>query len=213
MAVNRNHLTRPEDRAPFRIVVVAGSAGGIQALQTIVSRLPPDFPLPIAIVQHRRSGRVELLSKILARSTTLPVKVAVAGEALEPGTIYVAPADRHLLIAEDATLALRDGHRIRYVFSSADPLFQSAAAVFGAGVIAVVLSGADADGADGARAIGAVGGVVIAQDAATSQVFEMPRAAIKTGSVDYVLPVDVIGAMLVALATGKLVEKTADGAA
>ena len=106
-----------------------------------------------------------------------------------PGTVYLAPPREHLVIRRDETLALVDGHRkIRHVFSSADPLFASAAQVYGDGVIAVVLTGADSDATDGVQSVRQRGGIVIAQDRATSHVFGMPHAATSTGAVNAVLP-------------------------
>ena len=106
-----------------------------------------------------------------------------------------------MVVKPERTLALRDGHKIRFLLSSANPLFESAAAVLGPRVIAVVLTGSGSDASDGVRAVKAAGGAVIAQDQATSQHFSMPREAIRTGAVDYVLPLDRIAPALVSLVT------------
>lgn len=180
---------------------MAASAGGVQALQRVLSGLPPDFPLPVAIVQHRTGNPPNLLARVLGRHTPLTVKTAEKGETMVPGTVYLAPPREHLVIRRDETLALVDGHRkIRHVFSSANPLFASAAQVYGDGVIAVVLTGADSDATDGVQSVRQRGGIVIAQDQATSHVFGMPHAAISTGAVNAVLPLPDIARELERLA-------------
>jgi two-component system chemotaxis response regulator CheB len=127
------------------------------------------------------------------------VKDAVEGEQLQAGTVYVAPPDKHLRITLAHTIALSDGHRIRHVLSSANPLFSSAAEVFRSRVIAVVLTGGDSDATDGVQTVRQAGGVVIAQDQTTAEQFGMPRSAIDTGCVNYVLPLDEIGPALLQL--------------
>jgi two-component system chemotaxis response regulator CheB len=119
---------------------------------------------------------------------------------MEPGTVYVAPADLHLVIESDGALGFSNGRRIRYLLSSANPLFESAAR-FGGRVIAAVLTGSGYDATDGVQAVRASGGVVIAQDEATSAVFGMPRSAIATGAVAHVLPLAAIGPAIASLVT------------
>jgi two-component system chemotaxis response regulator CheB len=194
--------------APFDLIVIAASAGGIEALSTVLAALPADFPVPIALVQHRRDGQV--LPAILARRTGLAVKEAESGEPIRPRTLYVAPTDWHLTVAPDRTFALHDGRRIRHVLSSAIPLFSSAAQALPGRVIAVVLSGGGMDATDGVQAVKASGGIVIAQDEATSKTFGMSRAAIQTGCVDHVLPLAQIGPALVRLVSGGTGRSNAD---
>ena len=182
---------------PYGLVAIAASAGGVTALQRLLSALPPGFPVPIAVVQHRLQRDEDLLPLVLARSSVLPVREVEPGP-MRPGTVYVAPADAHLIIAPDRRFELRDGGRIRHVFSSANPLFTTAAEVLGP-VIGVVLTGTGRDATDGVQAVKQRGGVVIAQDEASSEWFSMPRSAIATGAVDYVLPLDQIGSKLVEL--------------
>ena len=192
-------------RLCFDLVVVGGSVGGWDALSRISSELPADFPVPIAVVLHRSERLPGILAEILGRLTALRVRNAAAGDAPQAGTIYVAPPDRHLIIAPDGTFALRDGRLVHFTHSAADPLFLSAASVHRSRAIAVVLSGGETDGAEGARAIGAAGGVVLAQDQATSKDFSMPSATIATGHVNAVLPAGAIAAVLVNLVwTGAL---------
>ncbi len=182
------------------VVALAASAGGLAALSGILSDLPADFPLPVLVVQHLDPKHRSLLATILCRRTVLPVKQAADGEHLVPGTVYVAVPDFHLLVHPDGTLALTRSALVHYVRPSADLLFESAASAFGKRTIAVVLSGTGSDGDQGVRVVHAVGGTTIAQDETTSEFFGMPAAAIETGCVDLVLPLDQIAPTLVALA-------------
>ena len=192
-------VAQAEPASSCDLVVIAASAGGIQALQEILSSLPAGFPVPIAVVQHRSRYLPNLLPQILGRKTPLAVKLVEEAEALRHGTVYVAPPHLHLTVGPDRALVLTDGRRIRHVLSSANPLFTSAAEVLGGRVVAVVLSGSGSDASDGVQAIKAAGGVVIAQDQATSKHFGMPGSAIATGCVDLVLPLEEIGPALIHL--------------
>jgi two-component system chemotaxis response regulator CheB len=185
------------------IVTIAASAGGIQAIRTILSALPSDFPASVVIVQHRMPGREELINNVLRGRSLLQVTTALDGDALHPGTVYVARADSHLTIGGDKTFHYHDGTRIRHVRSSANPLFESAARVFDGHLIAVVLSGGGSDATDGVQGVKAHGGIVIAQDEATSTHWHMPKAAIASGAVDFVLPVEAIAPMLDAIVHGR----------
>jgi two-component system, chemotaxis family, protein-glutamate methylesterase/glutaminase len=187
--------------AQYEIVVLAGSAGGLDALTTVLASLPRDFPLPVAVVLHRSTHGPNLLADVLSRHTALRVTQANAGDGLRAGTVYLAPSDLHLSVTRAHTFALTGGGRQSYVLSSADPLFLSVARVYERRVVAVVLSGSGHDGAEGARAVGRAGGTVLVQDEATAQAFGMPAAAIATGEVDAVLPLGAIGPALVRLAT------------
>ena len=181
----------------YRVAIIAASAGGLNALAGVLSRLPPDFPLPIVIVQHLDPHHASLVPSILARRTCLRVKEAAQHDALAAGTVYVAPPDFHAEFQGGAIL-LTHTPPVHFVRPSADRSFLSGAEQ--GPVIGVVLSGAGVDGATGVVAIKAAGGVVIAQDAATADHFGMPHAAIETGAVAYVLPLEEIGPALTALA-------------
>lgn len=186
-------------QAPVQMIVMAASAGGVQALGEILSALPADFPVPMAIVLHRPADRVSRLPEILARRTKLKVKQAEEGEAIQPGTVYVAPPHRHLIVNPEHTFSYWHGQRIHGTHSSANPLFASAAAACKPPIIAVVLTGGDADATDGVQTVKANGGIVLAQDAASCEFFSMPSSAIKTGAVDLVLPLKEIGPTLIRL--------------
>ena len=192
----------------FDLVLLAASTGGVQALGEVLSALPADFPAALALVLHRKGRKIDLLPAVLARRTGLPVKAAEENETIRPGVVYVAPADWHLTIGAQGRFAIRDGTRIHHVLSSANPLFESGAEVLGKRLIAVVLTGWGGDATDGVQAVKQHGGVVIAQDSATSAARGMPQSAIATGSVDYVLPLAEIGPALVELATtGELIHR------
>jgi two-component system chemotaxis response regulator CheB len=118
---------------------------------------------------------------------------------MRPGTIYIAPPNHHLLIDPDATLSLSQTKLVHFVRPSADLLFESVAASFKERAIAVVLTGTGSDGATGVKAIKQMGGIAIAQDQESSECFGMPGAAIETGAVDWILPLDKIAATLVNL--------------
>jgi two-component system chemotaxis response regulator CheB len=184
----------------FELVVMAASAGGVTAFESVLSALPADFPLPIAIVQHRTAKDPNLMARVLSRHTPLVVKIAEQDERMDPGTVYLAPPDAHLFVAPDLRVSLKDGSRIRHVLSSANPLFESAARALPGRVIAVVMTGYDRDATDGVQAVRLSGGTVIAQDRPTSQSFGMPGSAIQTGCVDRVLPLQEIAPALLDLA-------------
>lgn len=191
--------TSPRQRR-YEAVVIAASKGGVRALQKLLSGLPPDFSLPVAVVQHRTTQQPNELARVLGRRAAVPVKLAEEGEIMQPGTVYLAPPDLHMTVRPDRSLAFVDGRRIHHLRSSANPLFESAAESLHGRVIAVVLTGYDHDGTDGVQTVKHRGGIVIAQDQATSERFDMPRSAIQTGSVDHILPLEKIAGELVRLA-------------
>jgi two-component system chemotaxis response regulator CheB len=186
------------ERPRFHMVVMAASAGGLSALGVVLAALPADFPVPIAVVQHLDPDRHSLLADILGRRTPLVVKEAAADDVFTKGVVYVAPPGHHLLVAAGRVAALTLTARVHYVRPSADRLFESAATCCGP-AIAVVLTGTGTDGAAGVTAIKAAGGVTIVQNLATSAFAGMPQAAMDTGAVDFVLPLDDIAPRLIEL--------------
>ena len=185
--------------AAFDVIAVAASAGGLRALKQVLSALPGDFPAAIVIVQHLDPRHRSLMAEILSRSTALKVKQGEEGDRLEPGTAYIAPPNRHLLVNPDGTLSLSMFELVHFVRPSADLLFESVAASYRERAIAVVLTGTGSDGSFGIDAIKKMSGTAIAQDEATSEFFGMPGAAIRTGHVDFVLPLEEIPSALVTL--------------
>jgi len=142
------------------------------------------------------------MPQVIGRQTRLPVAHAEEGTKLEADHVYLAPPNQHMLINRKGTLTLTDTELVNFVRPSADLMFESVAAAYGERAIAVVLTGSGHDGAMGVTAIKQRGGTVIAQDEASSEFFGMPSAAITTGAVDFVLPLDDIAPKLVTLIEG-----------
>jgi len=185
------------------VVALASSAGGIAAIGHILESLPAGFPAAIVIVQHLDPRHRSLMAEILRRRTNLEVVQAAEGDHIRPGSVHIAPPDRHLLVNRDGSLSLTQSELVHFVRPSADLLFESVAASYGERVIAVVLTGTGSDGSLGVGAIKKMGGTVIAQDEASSEFFSMPSAAIRTGMVDFVLPLDQVAAALLTLLGGE----------
>jgi two-component system, chemotaxis family, protein-glutamate methylesterase/glutaminase len=187
---------------PCGLVVIGGSWGGIAAVGDILGRLPPSFSLPIVVALHRSpSGTDDMLVKALGRSSPLRVVEPDDKAELNPGTVFVAPADYHLLVERDH-LALSVDAPVRFSRPSIDVVFESAAAAFGDRLVTVLLTGANDDGARGIAAAKMRGGRTFVQDPSTAERREMPDAAIATGAVDRVLPLPAIAAALAALDPG-----------
>jgi two-component system, chemotaxis family, protein-glutamate methylesterase/glutaminase len=183
---------------PPWLVAVAASAGGIPALGELLRALPASFPAAVLVVVHLEPHRVSHLAQVLDRASALPVSQAVAGERPLPGRVYVAPPDRHLMVAPDGLLRLADTPREHYSRPSADPLFASVAAFSGARAVAVVLSGMGSDGSLGAAEVARRGGTVLAQDA-SALYGSMPAAAVATGGVAHVLSPGAMAPLLTTL--------------
>ena len=185
----------------FPVIAMAASVGGLKALSVVLGGLPADFPAAIAIVMHLAPDHKSLLAEILDCRTQLKVKQAQTGDILCPASVFIAPPNHHLSVALGGRLELSSStaEKIHHARPSAEPLFASVAEVYQASAIAVVLTGGDGDGSFGVQIIKDKGGQVIAQDRPTSQDFSMPETSIKTGDVDFVLPLDEIGPKLVEL--------------
>ncbi|MEA2405472.1 MAG: two-component system, chemotaxis family, protein-glutamate methylesterase/glutaminase [Thermoleophilaceae bacterium] len=178
------------------LVVIGSSWGGLVALETILRALPKDFGAAIAIAQHRSPDSGSgALGAMLGRYSALEVCEAGDKEPIEPGRVYIAPPDYHLYV-EEGSFALDVDDAVQYSRPSIDVLFDSAADVYGERLAAVILTGANQDGAYGITRVRRRGGLTIAQDPATAAKREMPAAAIATGAVDRVLPLDEIGPVL-----------------
>ena len=185
--------------AAFDVVALAASAGGLTALSSVLADLPAGFPAGILVVQHLDPRHRSLMADILSRRTRLEVKQAEDGDRLAGGRVYIAPPNRHLLLNGDGSLSLTQTELVHFVRPSADLLFESVAAGYKDRAIAVVLSGSGGDGSMGVKAIKKMGGTVLAQDQRTSEFFGMPGAAIDSGNVDFVLPLEEIAPALVTL--------------
>jgi two-component system chemotaxis response regulator CheB len=181
------------------VVVVAASAGGVEALRSLVSSLPEDLPASIFVVLHVRPSFLSLLPKLLSKWGPLPASHAEDGETIQHGRIYVAPSDRHLLL-DGEKLSVVLGPTENHTRPAADPLFRSAAKHYGARSVGIVLSGYLADGTAGLLEIKRAGGVTIVQDPDEAIVPSMPKNALTAVKVDYKLPADQMGAVLAKLA-------------
>jgi len=189
-----------------RIIGLASSTGGPPALSKILSALPADLPAPLLIAQHAIPGFVAGLVRWLATVTPLEVMVAATGTAPLPGRAYVPPDGCDLSI--DSALRLVTTHSDRLPCPSGDVLFLSMAAALGAEAAGVVLTGMGHDGTRGLAEIFQAGGATIAQDEASSVVFGMPRAAVESGAVREVLPLDDIARAIREVATGRSERRT-----
>jgi len=184
----------------YRAIVIGGSSGGMSALRTLLSALPGDFPLPIIIVQHVGPDSGTLWISNLDKASKLKVKEADEKEKIEKGTVYTAPANYHLLIEKDCTFSLSADKRVSYARPSIDILFDSAAQAYGSGLIGVILTGSNHDGTAGLKKVKQRGGLSIVQDPDTAESSYMPASAMANVEVDYVLPLERLGELLIKLA-------------
>lgn len=179
-----------------RAVVVGTSAGGVEALSTLLPALPPGLRPPLFVVLHVPRDRPSLLVDLLGRRCAVPVVEAEDKMPVQEGTVYVAPPDYHLLIDEGPRLSLSVDPPVNFSRPSIDVLFESAADVFGAGLVGIILTGASRDGASGLRAIRDAGGATVVQAPQDARVPFMTEAAIREIPVDHVLPLEGIAALL-----------------
>lgn len=190
----------------FDIVGIAASSDGTNAIINILKKLPKDLPVPILIVKHLASDYKSYFPGIFSRHSLLTVKEAENGEKVKSAIVYVAAPNYHLLIDIEKKILLTQTEKVKSVRPAADVLFQSMAENYQEKSLAIVLTGADSDGAEGVKAIKQMGGTVIAQDQNTSGVFGMPKAAISTGCVDFILPINKIGEAIVNLVNKGAIE-------
>ena len=185
------------------LVAVGTSLGGLKALTAVLGTLPEDFRLPVVVVQHRATdGDGQGLATLLQAYTRLTVREAEDKMTIETGTVYLAPADYHLMVEAPGLLALSTDTPVRSARPSIDVLFETAADAYGDELLAVLLTGASADGAQGVTAVKERGGRVIVQDPATAESSTMPAAGIAAVNVDYVVPLEHIARFVAGLAQG-----------
>lgn len=180
----------------FPLIVIGTSLGGFYALKTMLRGIPGTFKAPIAIVQHRDKFSGSMLRHSLQQDSALPIQDVEDKDLIQPGQIYLAPANYHLLV-EAGQFALSTDPPVMFARPSIDVLFESAAEVYRDRVIGVVLTGANRDGAQGLAQIKTNGGFAIAQDPKTAYCPIMPEAAIAATTVDAVLSMEDIAPMLV----------------
>lgn len=182
----------------YELAVVGASWGGLSALRTLVGKLPRRHRLPIVIVQHRHRNSDALLARILQEQTPLRVCEVEDKTLVEAGKVFVAPADYHVLI-EQGHLSLSTEAPVRYSRPSIDVAFMSAVDAYGHRTVGIVLTGSNADGAEGLRRIADAGGMPIVQDPETAEAPTMPRAALRRVPTARVFPIDKIASFLATL--------------
>jgi two-component system chemotaxis response regulator CheB len=183
--------TRGYSLVPPRVVVIGSSTGGPPALTAVLEALSPSLDsIPVLIAQHMPAMFTAVLAERLARATGRETKEGADGELLQPGTVYVAPGNHHMTISRGGPprLSVKKGPPVHFCRPAIDPLFATAAAVFGPATLAIVLTGMGQDGAAGALAVANAGGSVIAQDEASSVVWGMPGATAAAGACAALLP-------------------------
>ncbi|MDP9046073.1 MAG: chemotaxis protein CheB [Pseudomonadota bacterium] len=190
----RDPVTGP--RGTPDAIAIGASAGGIEALTVLLPALASHTTAAILVVLHLPRGRPSLLVDIFQSKCRLPVREASDKEPIEPGVVYFAPPDYHLLVDVGPRLALSVDAPVHYSRPSIDVLFESAAHVYGQRLMGIVLSGGNQDGAAGLCAIGDAGGTTVVQDPASAQVPLMPQFALSRRAPDHVLPVAAIAALL-----------------
>jgi two-component system chemotaxis response regulator CheB len=183
----------------YDAIVIGASAGGLYVVTRILQDLPAGFPFPVIIVQHRSKDERSLLEEVLQQKSRVRIKQADEKESIEKGTVYIAPPDYHLLVENDGTFSLSFDAPVNYSRPSIDVLFETAADVFKERLLGIILTGANHDGAGGIRTISMLGGTTIAQSPETADYPDMPKAAINTGYVQYIMTPDEISRALLAL--------------
>lgn len=172
---------------PVKMLLIGGSAGSLKVILEMLPNLRNDLPFPIIIILHRKADPESVLDVLLTNYTKLPVVEAGDKMSLNAGTIYLAPPDYHLLFENQQLVSLDCSEKMNYSRPSIDVSFQSAAQIFTKSLVAILLSGANADGVEGLEYVKRRGGMLIVQDPATAEVEYMPKQALQRNEVDYVL--------------------------
>jgi two-component system, chemotaxis family, protein-glutamate methylesterase/glutaminase len=180
----------------YDVVVIGGSAGSLEVIFKLVGAFPDNTGTIFIIVVHRKNSSSSILEELLSTKTSITVKEVEDKDPILPNTIYIAPADYHLLIEDDQTFSLDCSEKIHYSRPSIDITFESIAQVYGSRAIGVLLSGANADGAEGLAKIKKAGGFTIVQDPSTSDAGYMPQQAIKQKAFDKILHAEEIGSFI-----------------
>ncbi len=202
----RDRRPKPEVHEPLAevgkisVVAIGASTGGPAALNTVLAGLPKELPIPVIVVQHISSGFTPNLVDWLRKQCALPIHVAHAHQRLQPGNVYFAPEDIHLVVTARGVLGFRHGPPVSAVRPSATVLFRSIARVYGKEAIGVLLTGIGDDGAVGLKAMVDAGAPTVAQDEATSVVYGMPKAAAEMEAAKHILPIEEVARAIVELA-------------
>lgn len=194
----QNQLTQSID-----LVLIGGSSGSIDVLLHLLPALQPSLSFAVLIVVHRKNTTDSALAQLLSHRCSLPLVEVDDKDLIQPGTVYLAPADYHVLLEQDRTFSLDDSEKVHYSRPSIDVSFESAADVYGPSVAAILLSGANMDGTNGLNAIKKAGGIAVVQQPETAQVAFMPQHAIDRVEVEHVLDVTQLIAFVNGLASHK----------
>ncbi|WKB53871.1 chemotaxis protein CheB [Eleftheria terrae] len=194
-------MSHPPLRLPTGIeaVVIGASAGGIEAVSQLLAALPAGFGAPVLLVLHIQSGRPSRLAPLFGARCALPVNEPEDKEPLKAASVYVAPPDYHLLVEPPGIVALSIDAPVHYSRPAIDPLFESAAVVYGPALLAILLTGASSDGSLGLRTVRRAGGCAWVQDPATAVASTMPRSALELAGADAILTIDETARALAAL--------------
>lgn len=187
----------------FKAVVIGVSTGGVSALKLVLGALPADFPIPVLVVTHITPDSDDGLAVLLDTRCAIRIKEADEQEAMAPGSVYLAPANYHLMVERDGNLALSIDPPVNFARPSVDVLFESAAEVYGPELIGVILTGAGFDGSRGLLKIKNSGGLTIVQNPADAEMDSMPACALQLLKADHVLPLKGIPALLMWLVREK----------
>jgi two-component system, chemotaxis family, protein-glutamate methylesterase/glutaminase len=183
-------------------IVIGASAGGVEALTVLLPALPAGLRTAVFIVLHVPRERPSLLVQIFRDRCALPVREAEDKEPVVPGTVYFAPPDYHMLLENERQIALSADELVHFSRPSIDVLFESAADVYGDRLLGIILTGANADGAAGLHAVHRAGGVTVVQKPESAKVPLMVVSALQRGPADFVLSLEEIAELLIALAGG-----------
>ncbi len=195
LSAGKNYLLKPNKpfskkklkiERKYKAIVLGASAGGLHALSFLLKQLPPGYPIPLLIVQHRSKDQRDLFEEVLQNKCKIKIKQADEKEMIQEGCVYTAPPDYHLLVENDRTFSLSADDLVLYSRPSIDVLFESAAVVYRDKLIGIILTGANSDGASGISMIKKYGGLTIAQSPAEAEFPFMPNASIQTQSIQHI---------------------------
>jgi len=215
----RSPVVLPDSRdftSPIEILAIGTSTGGPNALAEVIPRLPSDFPIPTVVVQHMPPLFTRMLAERLNSHSSLLVQEAESGKALQPGQVWIARGDFHMAVARTGTgvaLTLNQESPENSCRPAVDVLFRSVAQVYGAGALAVVMTGMGSDGCRGALHIREAGGEILVQDEASSVVWGMPGAVVGAGVADKICPLEEIASQIVRRVSASHPRTSAEAAA
>lgn len=173
-----------------KILLIGGSAGSLQVILSVLTAMGQAYPMPVLVVLHRNNTFESMLEDLMASRTHLQIKEVEEKEPVAAGTVYLCPADYHVLVEKDRSFSLDYSERVNYSRPSIDVTFKSVADVYEEGVVALLLSGGNADGSEGLRYVQEKGGFTIVQDPQTAEVPYMPQQALLRMGADLVVPTE-----------------------